>query len=809
MASNSAFPRAGVAFVAVVSLAGLATIAYAAWDITEHPVGYMWLVLLALTTFSSTFSIKIPDVSATISVSETFVFITALLFGPSPAALVIAADGLIISCWRRHRQLPQMVFNTAEPALSVFVAAHLFFWLSGLSPGGNQLIHVGTHLLPLSAFTTTYFLLNSGLNATVVSIQQRVPLWPTWRQHFGWVLLSYFGATSVAALLVHDARGFDFTTLGVVLPLMVISYLTFKTSLQRVEDVNRHLQELNKLYLSTIETLAMAVDAKDQITHGHIRRVQAYAVGLARALGVNEDRQIRAIEAAALLHDMGKLAIPEHILNKPGKLSAAEFEKMKTHASIGADILSAIEFPYPVVPIVRHHHEQWCGKGYPDGLAGADIPIGARILAVVDCFDALTSHRPYRRALTDREALNLLMEGRGTQYDPLVVDTFAKVYEEITPKEPEPTPNHRTLDRIAEGSCTEAPAPVAPPHHATPEALPLLASLHASSAQTVLADAAEDITRRLREFTPATLCAVFVLDPSRGDLVLAHASGALAAHLRGLRIGLGTHASGWVAANRRSILNSDAQLDLAELPHPIPEPLRSCLATPLMANDVLIGVLTLYAPERQAFSDVHQSMLEHAARPLAHLVRGALDFESVHASLSADVLVWLPSIDLRRDERVEIDRGHPGLSVVVLQFESGEEALAGGDTLGRAASALRRHLRISDSIYRDADGSLVALLGHADARTARAVAQRAVTSLEAAFLAAAPAPGARPRVRTGVAGVPEDGRTIGELVDAARSRAGAAAPIGLPRPGHGEEDDGLRQASLFDDRPADPLRRVV
>src|SRR5437588_8570967 len=158
----------------------------------------------------------------------------------------------------------------------------------------------------------------------------------------------------------------------------------------------------------------MAVDAKDQITHGHIRRVQIYAVELAKRLGVKDDRQLKAIEAAALLHDMGKLAIPEHILNKPGKLTPAEFEKMKRHADIGADLLSSVKFPYPVVPIVRHHHEHWDGTGYPAGISGTDIPIGARILSVVDCFDALTSDRPYRPRLADTEAFNILRDRRGT-----------------------------------------------------------------------------------------------------------------------------------------------------------------------------------------------------------------------------------------------------------------------------------------------------------------------------------------------------------------------------------------------------------
>src|SRR5437763_8743881 len=219
----------------------------------------------------------------------------------------------------------------------------------------------------------------------------------------------------------------------------------------RVEDANKHVEQLNRLYLSTIETLAMAIDAKDQVTHGHIRRVQLHATNLAKQVGVRDDRLLKAIEAAALLHDMGKLAVPEHILNKPGKLTPAEFEKMKLHASVGAEILSAIDFPYPVVPIVRHHHENWNGTGYPDGLKGTEIPIGARILSVVDCFDALTSDRPYRPRLSDADALRILLERRGTMYDPLVIDVFTRVYKDIAPPQ-ESEPSKIGLSAITRGS---------------------------------------------------------------------------------------------------------------------------------------------------------------------------------------------------------------------------------------------------------------------------------------------------------------------------------------------------------------------
>ena len=306
-----------------------------------------------------------------------------------------------------------------------------FYALAGIQPLSNSPRPILPLLGPLAVLALVYFLLNSSLIALAVGFEKRVSAFVVWRQNFLWLSLNYFSGASVAALLLpylQPEKPEFARVVGILLPLLLISYLTFKTAMGRVDDANRHLSELNRLYLSTIETLAMAIDAKDQITHGHIRRVQVQAVKLATAMGVTEDAQIRAIEAAALLHDMGKLAVPEYILNKPGPLTPAEFEKMKLHASVGADILSAIDFPYPVVPIVRHHHENWDGTGYPDGLSGANIPIGARILSVVDCFDALTSDRPYRPRLSDKDAIRIVKDRRGHMYDPLVVDTFLDVY---------------------------------------------------------------------------------------------------------------------------------------------------------------------------------------------------------------------------------------------------------------------------------------------------------------------------------------------------------------------------------------------
>jgi putative nucleotidyltransferase with HDIG domain len=385
---------------------------------------------------------------------------------------------------------------------------------------------------------------------------------------------------------------------------------------------------VNSLYLSTIETLAMAVDAKDQVTHGHIRRVQLYATELAKALGIQDQGLLKAIEASALLHDMGKLAIPEHILNKPGKLSSAEFEKMKMHAAIGADILSAIEFPYPVVPIVRHHHENWDGTGYPDGLMGTDIPIGARILAVVDCYDALTSDRPYRPKLSDADAVAILLERRGTMYDPLVVDTFIRVHAQLSADDVRdasvPHPAFADLNRGSFRRVTE-PAEQRSPSTGGDSRV----SAAERFAPRRLA-ALERVSTDIGENVGAVGIVFAIYDPAADQLLVQLVAGQGVESLLGQRILLGQRSLGWVAANRRSILNSDPALDLASGVLSRTPNLTSSLVVPVCDGDELVGVLALYSS--RPFSKVEHAHVEAALPRLVDALRPAKRLRQAAAS---------------------------------------------------------------------------------------------------------------------------------------------------------------------------------
>ena len=513
--------------------------------------------------------------------------------------------------------------------------------------------------MPLFALAVSYFLLNSWLTAFAVSFETKTPASVVWRQHFLFLALNYVGGASVALLLWRNTVGLDLSSvnlevvlpaISVILPLLVISYLTFKGALGRVQDATDHITQLNSLYLSTLETLAMAIDAKDQITHGHIRRVQTCAIRLARELGIRDDMLIQALEAAALLHDIGKIGVPEHILNKPGKLTPAEFERMKLHASIGADLVSTIHFRELVVPIVRHHHENWDGTGYPDRLSGTSIPVGARILSVVDCYDALTSDRPYRKRLSDEVAVGILVARRGTMYDPLVVDAFLKIERESSDRSSDSEPEKSAvakLSQLANTPVESAPTVASCQEVGTdaPEELLELCDIATSlSGKVSLADAAEFLWNHLRRVIPATTCAFFVYQVSADELLASHVFGECQAEIRGLRMPVGHKVTGWVAVNRRTIINADAALDLGACSFASGSPLLSCLSTPLVLGDELIGVLTLYSTAPVAFHEDHKRLIEFASRQVTRTVKDALEFDITRASSFRDRVTGLPNM---------------------------------------------------------------------------------------------------------------------------------------------------------------------
>ena len=604
-------------YLGLVILAGLFATARSLIGISTDPQlepTWYWLTLFTLVSGFS--PVRFQKVGARFSVSETFVFSGTVLFGQSVGTVLVFLDAVVLSgrvfFERGRMDWTRTPFNLAAPTLSIWLASTFLFWVAGPKPtlSGNEWEFV----IALAGFTLLYFLLNSGLVALAIALSQRhgaveilKDLGSNW-WNIKHLFLNYLAGASIAALLASGGNPRIEVGLIVILPLMAVFYWTYRQSATQIELMQARIDDIERVHMSTIQAFAMAIDAKDQVTHGHIRRVQQYTMETARALGVTDDKQLRAIEAAALLHDTGKLAVPEYILNKPGPLTPGEFEKMKEHANVGANILKSIDFPYPVEPIVRHHHENWDGRGYPDGLQGQEIPLGARILSVVDCYDALTSDRPYRPRMTRQQAEHILVDRRGTMYDPWVVDGFIEILDRLEAIDaaegrdvPAQSAATATLDVISAATAEER------------EFGELRREL--PKAQTLVA-AAEILFGHIRRVVPAAAVAMYVQPPGEDDLKALYCAGSGASTIESTRIPVGERISGWAFAHRQIVLNSDAALDLGPVARSLPVPLRYTLAVPLFDGQQMLGVIALYAGEE--FQRDHSRMLESASQLFLH-----------------------------------------------------------------------------------------------------------------------------------------------------------------------------------------------
>jgi putative nucleotidyltransferase with HDIG domain len=622
------------AYVATIVVAWVVIGGSAIVDLVHMPHLLEWVLFAALAMFAGTFTLTITSLNASIGVNDAFFMSAGLLFGPGPAALILSADTILYSFRKRHRW-ENVAFNAAAPALSLWVATHAFFAMLGAPPLSQTDVPLTHVIAPLVCLVALYFVLNTGSLAVAMGLDSGESRLGIWRRHFLWLSQGYLASGSVALCVILVVRQAGLLAVAIILPVLAIYHRTLAASFGRVADARGHLQQINRLYQSTVETLAMAIDAKDDVTHSHVRRVQTYALALAQEIGIADEQTLKAIEAAALLHDTGKLAVPEHILNKPGGLTAAEFEQMKRHVDVGADILSLVEFPFPVVPIVRAHHENWNGKGYPRGLSGEEIPIGARILSVVDCFDALTSDRPYRKRLTDEAALDILRERRGTMYDPQIVDTFIATYRNVkvditeTPQQREVLSQIRTAPRdvpAAHGPAIASPAGDGSRPHTTgssgspaasDEVLAFVSLARLATGDVTQSDILALATNLVRRIVPAATGAWFLKNDAGDRLVAASAFGPAADAVRGVAIQVGDRLTGWVAVNRQAIVNSDAALDLAERALRASPPLVCCLSVPLASGGTVAGVLTLYASERGAFSEDAGRLLEMVGPQIA------------------------------------------------------------------------------------------------------------------------------------------------------------------------------------------------
>ncbi|HYE66044.1 MAG TPA: diguanylate cyclase [Pyrinomonadaceae bacterium] len=790
----SDYNRPARTYWSVMVAAGALTGVWALYQcLSFTPVQWaQFLCLLALIIICSSYPIRIPNTTSSVTAGDTFIFLSVLLLGV-PAAIVAGAADSFVSSLRTSRRATSLIGAPAMMAVATFITANVFY--AALSAYTHiQKIPLGTvplrldHLLvPLAVMMISQFFLNGFSVAALYALKSRRSIWQFWRDGYLWTSWTFIAA-AIATALIHVALS-TFGSLCVLLsvPVLAITYATYWIYFERMNKMACEASEMSRLHLSTVEALATAIDAKDQTTHCHVRRVQIYAAGLGKVLGLS-DNEIEALKAGALLHDVGKLAVPDHILNKPGRLTAAEFEKMKIHTIVGAEILGRVEFPYPVVPIVRHHHEQWDGHGYPDGLRGEEIPITARIISVVDCFDSVREDRPFRRGMTREEASALLRRGAGTHFDPKIVDLFLEhlprfdaeiaaqgLDQQIHFSGSEPRAhNQGDISRSRERASSMAYDQIKNAHREV-YALYEIARTFGSSLD--VEDTLSILVNKVGHIVPFDTCIVYLYDELKAYATAAHVAGKNADVLRDRCVAPGEGVTGFALSNRRAINRIHPGLDFAGLQLASGSEYRAMAALPLVKDEQLLGALSVYSMELSDYTDDHMRLLETVTRLASDALANAMHHAEAESNALTDPLTGLPNARCMymrfEQEASRARRTRRPFQVVMLDLDGFKQVndtfghQVGDQMLREVARILQTQLREYDFLARYAGDEFVAILQDLESDQVEELSGRIEKAVAQFALRVHPAGQARVGISIGSSTYGVHGETLDQLLIAA------------------------------------------
>lgn len=705
-------------FIAVVVLCGTSVLTYTVLHgQSRNPLKF--LCYLAIALVASRLKVNLPGITGTMSVNFLFLLLGVLELSFSET-MALGCAAVVVQCLDRERPVPiQVAFNVCSTALAILAT-----FVAYRSPLLHRAVGNPSTLLFLAA--CVYFVANTVPVAAVISLTERKSLRRIWSDCYFWSFPYYLVGAGVAGLMswLHDFT--DWQTSLLILPVVYLIYRSYRLYLGKLEDEKRHVEEIADLHMRTIEALALAIEAKDQTTHDHLQRVRIYALEVAKDLKVSPEER-EALQAAALLHDIGKLAIPEHIISKPGRLTPEEFEKMKIHPVVGAEILERVRFPYPVVPIVRAHHEKWDGSGYPLGLRGNQIPIGARILAAVDFLDALASDRQYRRALPLEEAMARMEEESGKSFDPQVVRVLQRRYPQLEQLVRERIESlglaklstEVKMDRAVEPAAGFAASAKPGPHSernflssiaaARQEAQTLFELSQDLGASLSLGETLSVFSVKLRALVPYDAIAIYVRHGE--ELVPEYVNGDNFRLFASLRIPVGQGLSGWVAQNLKPILNGNPSVEPGYLNDPSKySTLSSALAVPLEGLQGVVGVVALYHADKDFFTSDHLRILLAVSSKMALAIENALKYEQAESSATTDYLTGLPNarslfLQLDRD-LARCKRDKTNLTVMVSDMDGFKQIndrfghLEGNRVLRLFAHALKETSREYDYVAR-------------------------------------------------------------------------------------------------------------
>jgi len=738
-------------YVAAVVAGGAVCLTMAALHVRiDVPLLFVMLLTLGMITSAAKIELPLGRSQSNLSLSHAVNFWSLFALGPA-AAVCIAAVSAWAQCTLRaggRNPLHRTIFSIASLTLTVALAGLPLIWLGGSSTGNFAVTMRGAAIAaPL------YFFVNSVLVAGAIAFSTRQPLPTVWHHNFLWSAPSYFAGAALAALA--DAawsRGWFGWLVLLALPLYLVfrSYNTVVARLRKEQEDTRRAMEVQ---LATIESLALAIEAKAGCTPEHVRSIQYYAALLAEAAGLS-DEQIQAVRTAALLHDVGNMAVPEHILSKPAALTPEEFERVKIHPRVGAEILRNVPFVGPVSDLVLCHHERWDGLGYPSGLSGEGIPMGARILAIADCYSTLQSDRPYRASRTETEALAVVRENSGTAYDPALVDLLvARLQAHAT-----------VMDADAETAGEELALQDIAGAHREEQTLYEIAQALGSSLG--VAEAMALIQEKVSRLVPFVTCALFLGDEEQGYACRY-------AHGPGTEALFKSAPKSWSELSLRLPSCADGRAGHGE-------DLTSVLSCPLRFDGRLIGGIVIYHMVPGCFTDEHRRVLGRVSEQAAAVIYNSTRFEQTQHESHTDPLTGLPnrrSLDRQFEAGLaHATRAKTSFSVVVLDLDRLKEI---NDTYGHEAgdrairsvgNVLRSTVRQTDLCARFAGDEFVVILWDCTPENEA----RRVQDIQNAVAAHPfePRTGVRMAlsISAGPARFPDDGATFEELLAAADER---------------------------------------
>lgn len=712
-------------------------------------VDLSYFVLTGLAVITASRRVKLPGVSAPISAAEPLFFIILLRFGGAAAiitAVLIAAVTHTKFVRRLHRLrpafasflLPAFALDVASAAAASAMLVYFphALWLStGISPAST-----GAQVLLLIATSMARYLPQTALSPRPSSSVFQQFIKP---QELLTGFVAYFlTATTARFVLLMAERAEIYSALLslVILAVFFLAYRRYEEKLAANEriaaEARRHAEEIAALHLRTIEALASAIAVKDRTGHKHARRVLVYAEGMASRLGLSEP-EAKALRAAALLHDIGKLAVPDHILNKPGQLSHAEMERLKMHPVVGASILARVGFPYPLVPTVMHHHEHWDGTGYPNRLRGTAIPLTARVLAVVDAFDSALHQWPSQYQATKDQAIRMLLSESGHKYDPEIVAEFIA----SLPTFEEKISQIQLSDALDFGSPDlagamahdlsggeEGPQPAGTLYvdairSAHREAAEMLGLAQALSSTLNLEETVSIIMARLSRLITFDACAIYLADEAGETATVSGAIGSFAEHLSNHRVFAGQGVLGRALASGQTAYSTALRHDL-QASRQIQHAFGSITAYPLVKSEKVVGIISLLRFEAGPYDDEQIRLLAQIAPLAADAIHNATTYRRTEARAMTDALTGLPNSRILHStfeqERNRAERYGNQLAILMIDLDGFKEIndtfghQAGDVVLREVAQCLKHELRGGDTLLRYAGDEFVALLHHTE-----------------------------------------------------------------------------------------------